>query len=804
MMTFKDITLFLSTKKRQEQVKADCQKFGYKISNQITIGKNHTALNLIIRAILVYLCIIGCIDAYMSAFNLPYNTAKILISLALTSFLLISVQYNTITRLFGYFGFVFLLSKYVEKNIIIIRSGLVAIINMSYELIRIKFSLPAVDGFTETVTNRELTVTTAIITIGCFIIIIFWEVAARSMNLALTAILTFTALSLGLYFDGVPSTLSILSFGTIWLFIGIMKFNSRHEISTKKQPYLHIFIKNNRYYHKYSDGKTTLQLLILSFLFVAITTSIIKPIYNKSVFDKTIMPSQLKASSDKLLKNAMIIGFSKYKGYKLTGRISNGQLGHYSSIRPDYQPDLEVEFLPVSTDNIYLKSFIGSNYKDNGWYQFENKPYTKKEAMYMTANAFKASNYPASKMKIKNVGVITDRPLLPYYTDLDSVNLHTQYVADDLLNGRFNIGEVSEFTYYPYTNKQAQAVVSCDDTSIKYRDFVYKNYTYVPKKNKELITQLCAEQGWQKNDKALTEKIAQFFQNEFTYTLDPGLIPWKTDFINYFLFENREGVCAHFASAGVLIYRSLGIPARYIEGYVLPFQNVYEGEPAENSDSSYYYSGNVENIPYSPTKVTLSDFNAHAWVEIYIDCFGWIPVELTPMANLSPEETKKEEEQDEWSDIIAKFMQSLQNGGKSEPLLPPETINKISEELPNVGYSLGSLVILIYVIAVSIKHIKRQVQIIILSPQKALIINYSHLINILVYLKYVDKNPSFNDIYAYFNNSVDILKIETAFYSNKKQNDKDLKALIKAVDNMKQAVLKKQGIIKRILIYIKI
>lgn len=803
MMTFKDIALFLSDKKRQEQISTDCKEYGYKINKAVTIGENHTILNLVVRAILVYLCIVGSIDAYMSAFNLPYNTVKILISLGLTSFLMIILQYNVVTRLLGYTGVVILLSRYMEENIMIIRSGIVAIINMSYELIRIKFSLPQVDGFTETITNRQLTVTTAIITIGSFLIIVFWEVAARSMNLVLTAFITFTALSLGLYFDGVPSGLSIIAFGTIWLFIAVVKFNSKHEVSFKRQSYTHIFVKNNRYYHKYSDGKTLLQLLILSFLFVGVATSVVKPVYTRQVFEKTVMPSELKDNSDKLLKNMMIIGFSKYKGYKITGRISEGQLGNYGSIRPDYEPDLEVEFLPVNNDNIYFKSFIGSSYYDNGWHQFENQPYTNKTAMYMTVNGLKKNDYPASKMRVKNLGVITDRPLLPYYADYDSVNLPIEYIADDMLKGRFNVGEVSELEYYPYTDLQTKTGISCDDVSNGYRDFVYKNYLYVPDKNKKLISQLCIQQGWHKNDENIDRKIADFFQNEFTYTLNPGLVPWKTDFINYFLFENREGVCAHFASAGTLIYRSLGIPARYVEGYVMPFQSVYEGELVENADLSYYYKGNLQGLTYVPTKVTLSDFNAHAWVEIYVNGFGWTPVELTPMANLSSQQ-EEEEKQEQWSEIIARFMQSLQSDNKTNEIISQESVDKITEELPSVGYALGSGILLLYIIVISYKHIVRNAIIAFSKPEKALLYTYSHLVNILVYLGLVSENPDFNQIYRYFDNWDKVLLIQKVFYSDEKMDADQIKLLIKAVNKMKRNVISKQKIIKRILLYIKV
>ena len=60
----------------------------------------------------------------------------------------------------------------------------------------------------------------------------------------------------------------------------------------------------------------------------------------------------------------------------------------------------------------------------------------------------------------------------------------------------------------------------------------------------------------------------------------------------------------HFASAGTLLLRALGVPARYVSGYIA---DVTAGET-----------------------VDVPDQNAHAWVEIYLRGYGWYPVEMTP------------------------------------------------------------------------------------------------------------------------------------------------------------------------------
>jgi len=103
------------------------------------------------------------------------------------------------------------------------------------------------------------------------------------------------------------------------------------------------------------------------------------------------------------------------------------------------------------------------------------------------------------------------------------------------------------------------------------------------------------------------KSIESFLSTNYEYTLDPGPTPRNQDFVDYFLFEQRKGYCTFFASAMTVMLRTLGIPARYVEGYKLP------EEPITN-DANIYIVTNRQ---------------AHAWVEVYFEGFGWIPFEPT-------------------------------------------------------------------------------------------------------------------------------------------------------------------------------
>ncbi len=92
----------------------------------------------------------------------------------------------------------------------------------------------------------------------------------------------------------------------------------------------------------------------------------------------------------------------------------------------------------------------------------------------------------------------------------------------------------------------------------------------------------------------------------YPYTLVMPRLPEGEDFVDWFLFENRSGYCTSYASAMTVLLRTLNIPARYVEGYVLP-------EKGEDEDI-----------------YRVTNRFAHAWVEVYFEGFGWLSFEPTP------------------------------------------------------------------------------------------------------------------------------------------------------------------------------
>ncbi len=100
-------------------------------------------------------------------------------------------------------------------------------------------------------------------------------------------------------------------------------------------------------------------------------------------------------------------------------------------------------------------------------------------------------------------------------------------------------------------------------------------------------------------------------KQQYSYTLQPPLL--KDNSLDQFFFDTKAGFCVHYASAFTFLMRASGIPARMVTGYL-------GGE-----------FNNVNSSEQSGAKGHLSiyQYDAHAWSEIWVADKGWLRVDPT-------------------------------------------------------------------------------------------------------------------------------------------------------------------------------
>ena len=142
-------------------------------------------------------------------------------------------------------------------------------------------------------------------------------------------------------------------------------------------------------------------------------------------------------------------------------------------------------------------------------------------------------------------------------------------------------------------------------------DRVYRSNTRVEDSTAEALRKIAFDAGIDPNaDRGdIAEAVAAYISTAARYNLSPIPIPLDEDFALYFLQRSRQGYCIHFATAATLMLRALDIPARFATGFIVTVRDDETDEP-----------------------INVTDRHAHAWVEVFYDDVGWVPLEVTPSA----------------------------------------------------------------------------------------------------------------------------------------------------------------------------
>ena len=258
----------------------------------------------------------------------------------------------------------------------------------------------------------------------------------------------------------------------------------------------------------------------------------------------------------------------------------------------------------VSTNGspVYFREMSFGEYTGRGWSAAieytEELPYYGGSAAFLLPYALlEAGNegYDVMRVEYKENTYVR-----PYY----GIDL-TNYGSTDVVEIG-DVNEIAEIVYYAnaYYNGY-YATGEFAEYEEKYAQFVYGQYCTIDDATYAFMMQIIEEQGFDVNDPNVIGDVAEYIQNAASYDLKyDRRLDQSENIAIAFLRDYKTGICQHYATAATLLYRALGIPARYTVGFV-----AYDTEAEK--------------------EITVTAGEAHAWVEVYVNGLGWVRVEVT-------------------------------------------------------------------------------------------------------------------------------------------------------------------------------
>jgi len=354
-----------------------------------------------------------------------------------------------------------------------------------------------------------------------------------------------------------------------------------------------------------------------------------------------------------------------------------------------YPADIEQFTVRVNeepSEDLYLKGFIGGAYTDGKWEPADDKILFERmnqntlhweqwegwienlyESLYFAMNMSTLSHPESRELFIEYHRNSRADWYEPYYGRWDknfwNPDHYTEYKLEYFEQGEIEIDWDDANRYFETARDWYQEVQDA------YLKEAKEAYTEVPEEEVPGLSGLCGDYPMESREK-VTEFIRGYLRDQVSYTRTPGMVPLHKEPVEFFLFEKKEGYCQHFASAAVLMYRLYGIPARYAAGY-----RILRSDFEHQEDGCWH--------------AAVTDASAHAWPEIFVEDYGWIPVEVTvDLENhtvSAGEGNKTQDQLQAWPTVS--FILSDDSEGRTESEERPEPQSEIPLTGQNIRFS---------------------------------------------------------------------------------------------------------------------
>ncbi len=608
-------------------------------------NKKTPAYIILIRYILVLMGAFGTIFCFLTSVEMNCNYASVAAATGIfcTLFSAIFMLKKKLSSILASLTMaVYLIIVFLNKMILI--NGMLNTANIYLATVKYYYRD---NNYAELVFNYNVSQHTTIFLIAVAFLICFmlcWGIVYRT-NIVLVFLTTFPVFELGMYYGLVPNYAFFIMLIACW---GGVLSSEITEFSAVGSGWRYSFFK-----------KVSSQGAAAVFAALVISFSAALAYVSFSGYTRPQKLDEVRNRAENYVNNFSVEklknDISSYNplNKKSTGAINHGNLSKNGNISFNNETVLEVT-MPKSSETVYLRGFTGTVYTGSSWKgmpeisanelsiiieRFKNDGFTP---LLLNSYYWNMKNYDnISNIKVNNVSADKNYMYLPVNVTPDSVSGY------NIVNDAYFKGESSSYSadYYSISNFmdyeiQINSIQSINSQDLSkderlYRDFVYNTYLSVPEDfpAADVVFDDRYKEGLEAELKALHGGNAQllynlwyvktWLKNNCSYSLNAGNLPFGKDFVTNFIVDTKKGSCSHFASAAVLLLRYQGIPARYAEGYII--------KPSDFSTMKN--EGEMDTVD-------VTDARGHAWVEVYIDGYGWYPFEVTSgYGNTRTEET---------------------------------------------------------------------------------------------------------------------------------------------------------------------
>ena len=301
---------------------------------------------------------------------------------------------------------------------------------------------------------------------------------------------------------------------------------------------------------------------------------------------------------------------------RTTGFSDRVDLGTIGSVKQDPQVVMRVE-LPdqsaVGKDHFYLRGLAYDQYNGRSW---SHSGTSQRSLNLVTDGTFLArpvgSRSSASQPETIRQDILLealDTAVLFATPFAELVSGEFLALQADAMGGLHLPSPPSSRIRYSVTSHIPQLAAN-ERTALllTYPDSIRAHYLQVPPGSQQVadLAHRIILQAATPFDQTLA--IQQHLLENYGYSLESATVALDHP-LEEFLFTRKTGYCEHYATAMVVMLRTVGIPARLVTGFLATEWNEYGG----------YF--------------TVRQRDAHAWVEVYFPHSGWITMDPTPTNN---------------------------------------------------------------------------------------------------------------------------------------------------------------------------